>query len=210
MLLLNLALDYIEQHNKVIIDKSQTPEILKDLRHFGNLEESLAKFSRTKKNDDTKNKISHDESNLPENLIEKISAIGISNSQNTTNAMSSNKPLIQEINCEPVKAIVPEYNGEMVSTQDCGANSSKLLLNLKINLPKICSVQECDLNVDAVKKSLILNTTNADFYKQLVIELAKYEEQNRMVDIANINAKFVKKERILKIKIPILEKILKS
>lgn len=179
--ILNLAFDYIEGQNQVEIDRDDI-EVL-EAKYFGDLDEILRSLTVGSKTKSKETEIGQlEESDLPENLLNKLASLG----SNETGKDSGKS----QLNSAPKS---PVYEEKISSNQQA---------TFKIYLPMIDSFNQCDLKVDSAKKCLVLDTTKKEIYKQLVIPLSKLEDSYR-VDFNQVEAKFVKKERFLRVKVKI-------
>ena len=136
----------------------------------------------------------NNDTDLPENLYKKLSNLGTNDNTNKTPQTSLVEELSSVTNNTAIKT--PVYEDKITTT---GPNS---FYTLKIYLPLVESLTECKLNVDSARKNIVLDSK---VYKQLEIPF-KYLEESFYVDLDLIQAKFVNKEKILKIKIPLKPK----
>jgi hypothetical protein len=194
-----LAFKYIEAHNKVDVNHNGFI-IIEEC--YGDQKECILNLNNNKD-------INQNEIEMAKEALNSIKFKSNENDQETFHKLSDNilndlkisdsntntnkKLLIEEINekCEP--SYETKLNEEP---------SDKIYYEIKINLPKINSFNECDLNIE--NDYIALDTIKSD-YKQLKISLKNLSIK---YDILNdeIEAKFVKKTSILKIKIPLMLK----
>lgn len=200
-LLINLAFNYIEDQNTdSLINKSEY-QVLKNIDFKGDVSKWIKKLTSDKQTGKDPGQMSDLElareaigSNLPDSIINKVMNIELGESKATNQPKSTNeaskKPLIIEI---------PSYEEKLVPGK---TDTDQAYLEVRINLPRINSITECELNVDS--SVLILNAIK-ELYSELKIDLGRYENDH-IVDIDNLEAKFVKKTSTLRIKIPLQSK----
>ena len=199
-MLINLAFEYVESLNQVKINKSKF-ELLEDSKYYGDLGEHILLLTNKKLSEQT-DQISElemaraalgDQKHIPDTILNKLNNLTIRN--DTKSEASSNvsknvsKPLIEEL------IEVPSYKENFLMSKD-----GNQVYELKIHLPKISSMSECNLDID--DQYLRLDTTT-NCYKELNISLLdlnkKYKFSPEVVD-----AKFIKKTCLLKVKIPLI------
>lgn len=132
---------------------------------------------------------------LPDSIISKISTLDIAKAETDT------KPLIQEVEQPPVE---PTYEAKILRSK---TNQDQCFYDLRIYLPKLSSINECNLEIENEKEDfLILNFENKKLYKQLRISLVDLKQTYR-IESARIEAKFVKKNGTLHVKLPVVNSI---
>ena len=224
-MLINLAFIYLEDQNKHTKIKRSNFEILKNMNNKGDLQKCIQEI--TSKNDDSDgtnlNGMSDLElakaalesttgSNLPDNVLNKLININLVNpNSKSKNNKKQDKAFFVEENLsgfDTSKAETEPKNSKLILeilsyeekiTID-KEDSKKFYLEFRISLPKINSINECDLNVDC--NSLILNA-NKEFYSELEISLSKFKDKYE-IKVDDIEAKFIKKTSLLRIKIPMI------
>lgn len=183
--LASLAVDYVQNQNDNITVLSDDFEILPKSTHYGNLNDCISKLTSldNKKADDLADDLAGSSySKLPTSLIDRLSSIKLE-SKNPTPTV---KPpvLIQELTPES-----PPISYEEKLSPDGQS------FNIRVNLPaNVKSISDCRLFIND-DNTLILNVQN---HPQLDIPLAKH---GLVADEESIQAKLIKKENILKIKI---------
>lgn len=78
----------------------------------------------------------------------------------------------------------------------------KSIFELKIYLPKLNSINECDLDID---DDFITLNADTSLYKPLSVSLSKLNEKYEK-QIENIEAKFIKKTSLLRVRVPLIVK----
>ena len=198
-LLIKLAFQYTEKENQVELDQDDY-DIIEESICFGDEQEQISKLSKNS----SQNKMSDLElaqeameqlngKQLPDSILNKISGINKPKETSHNKDKNSSKVLIEEIKD------LPKY--EETYEKCIENNENKMYYNIKINLPNVESMNECELDVDEDFISL-----STSLYRQLKIPLfllrQKYEFQEN-----DITAKFVKNNQILKIKIYLKNKL---
>ncbi len=216
-MLINLAFQFVESQNSGIEINKTKFEILTTTDYFGDLNEHISKLTnkKYKKNDVSmsdldlaKEALDDEDSKIPANILTKLTTCGlsysasenkISNTRTTTTTSKPQKkstPLIEEVFEDSNCASLPKYEENICQVEQT-LNDQVAVYNLKVYLPTLSSVNDCQLDIN--DNSLTLNTKNK-MYKQLDISLvdlrSKYSFSNE-----DIQAKFVKKTAILKVKI---------
>lgn len=191
---LELAFEYIEQQNNTKVNRNEY-SILKEKRYFGDLSQ-IQKFISVKKESTETTEASVIDSDLPENLIQKLTNLSTKKSSSSTNETSKHV-VIEEITSTPPQTLkLPIYEEKVKDS----------FYTLKIHLPLAESFSECELNIDSVNKCILLDVQN--IYKKLMIPFGHLEE-SFIVDTSQIQAKFVRKDRMLKVKIPLISNLTK-
>ena len=208
-MLVKLAFQYVESQTKCEINQ-QKYEIVQDFDCFGDLNECISNLTnvKTEKSNISKldlakealDSIESNKNNLPESILSKIANLNIKNPPSEEKIdqakVVNKKPLIEEINSE--KLTCPVYE-ESVSNDKKDTNL--IIYEVKIYLPKISSMQECELDIE---NDWLILTTSEFLYKKLSISLLKQKELfDMMTD--DIEAKFIKKTSILRVKIPMVK-----
>ena len=207
-MLIKLAFQYVESQNKVELNYYKYV-VEKNFAHFGDLDECISDLTKTSNNRETPNSskidmakealnsIESNKNSLPDSILSQIANLNMESNEKVSTAgkdAESKKPLIQEVNSEPVKIPVYEENFSSETHGD--------FCDLKIYLPKISSFKECELDID--NNCELTLKANELFYKKLTISLDKYRETHEIM-LDCIEAKFVKKSSLLKIKIPLVK-----
>lgn len=192
---MELAFDYIEQQNNTKVNRNEY-SILKESRYFGDLNQ-IQKFISVKKESPETLEASMIDSDLPENLIQKLTNLSTKKSASTTTNETNKHVVIEELKSTPPQTLkLPIYEEKVKDS----------FYTLKIHLPLVESFSECELNIDSVNKSILLDVQNT--YKNLMIPFG-HLEGSFIVDTSQIQAKFVRKDRILKVKIPLISNLSK-
>ena len=199
-MLIHLAFEYVESFNQVKINKSKF-ELLEDSTYYGDLSEHILLLTNKKLSEQT-DQMSElemaraalgDQKHIPDTILNKLNNLTIRNdakSEASTNASNSQaRPLIEEL------IELPSYKENFLISKD-----GIQFYELKIYLPKISSMSECNLDID--DQYLRLNTT-ANCYKELNISLSELNKKYQ-VSPEVVEAKFVKKTCLLKVKIPLI------
>jgi hypothetical protein len=198
-MLIELAFKYIEEQNKV------------DLNHNGFIiiEECYGDEKECILNLNNNKDINQNEIEMAKEALNAIKLKSNENDQETLNKLSDNilKDLkIGDSNINVDKKVLIEEVNEIAEPSFESKLNEETLENIfyeiKISLPKVKSFSECDLNIE---NDYITLDVNKGYYKQLKISL---KDLLIKYDILNdeIEAKFVKKLSILKIKIPLILK----
>lgn len=190
-LVLTLVFDYIETQNNLKVDRNNYT-IVKEKNYFGDVSQ-LDQFTSIKKTPAQDDNSSIPDSDLPENLIKRLSSLGAR--ETSSNEASSKKMIIEEI----TKTSEAEKRSLLPVFEEKVQNS---MYSLKIHLPLVESFSECELNIDSNKKVLILDIPGKNEYKKLEISIRKLED-SYFVDTDHVEAKFVRKDKVLRVKIPL-------
>ena len=207
-MLVKLAFQYIESQNKVEVNYYKY-EIMQSASLFGDLNECIFNLSKIKSSGNEVNKldmakealnsINSNKNDLPDSILNKIANLNEDDKRDgcVKNEMTTTvKPLIQEVNLDGGSSKLPVYEENVLKDK----NSSNLdIYDLKVYLPKITSFSECELDIE---NDLLTLKTSESIYKTLNISLAKFRETHCIMS-DEINAKFIKKSTILKVKIPL-------
>ena len=198
-MLINLAYMYTEDQNEEIkVDKNKI-EILQNSLYYGNLDYQISKLTNKKyKSTMSDLEIAKEalgpDSGIPDNILNKLSGlndISISKSEPPT----ENKNLIEEIG--PLRS--PSYEEKFTESKN---SAFCKIFELRVDLPKINSMNECELDIDT--DYLTLNFKNK-CYQELKIPIIKLKEEYKFT-AENIEAKFIKKTSVLRVKITLANK----
>lgn len=191
-MLIELSIKFVQNQNNCKIDDLNF-SVLVNSNCYGDVALNVANLSQ-KQNEKLKSDLDLakealgsmglDDKKLPDKLLNELAGIGIE--QSPVNDQKTN--LIEELE----EKIVPEYEEKFV------LNNSECTHEIKIYLPKVNSIKECDLSIN--KNELVLNALN---YNCLNICLIK-NGQKYAYNEDKIEAKFFKNKSFLKIKIPII------
>jgi hypothetical protein len=225
-LLVQLAFNYIEDQNKAIaIDRASHYEILQNVTCKGDVNKCIEKLSLKMGGNGAgvgsgpsmsdlemaKEALgSVTGSQLPDNILNKLMGMDLDQTSNTTTTTTGNKlensdkvklgveketidnkkhpVLIQEI---------PSYESKIVGVSESD-DGSRFCFDLRVSLPNIKSIGECELEVDGEAVTLI---ANREFYGELVVPLGHLRATYDL-DVDGVAAKFVKKTSVLRVKIP--------
>ena len=202
-MLINLAFQYIQEQNSVSIDLISF-KLLNDTICFGNAEKNTSMLTKeygkkvpSKAEFNAANEaIKAMESNqVPdeETILNNLLKLNINpNAKKCQSSFEENKnhaPLIEDLN---PSFEVPKFTVEVIEK-----NVEDIILQIKIHLSMVSSISECDLSIDNKKIHLIANKA---FYKPLEISLHEYENKYKL-NLDDLDAKFIKKSCMLKLKI---------
>lgn len=198
-MLINLGFQFVENQNECKITTNRF-EIIES-EHFGDINKCLAKLTNKIVSTDAHDTIikfkDKDKTDIPESLYGKIASINLKSQTQNDNKFNK-KNLIEEINKNDPKNM-PNYE-EKISDQK--NDLKKATYEIKVNLVGVNSMNECNLDIDS--DYLTLNTTNK-IYSELKISLKDLKSKYDL-ETETIEAKFVKKTSILKIKIALSAK----
>lgn len=198
-MLINLAYMYTEDQNEgILVDKTKI-EILQNALLYGNLDYQISKltnkkFKSTMSDLEMAKQALGSDSTLPDNILNKLSGVSEINISKSDLEVE-NKNLIEEIG--PISS--PSYEEKL--TESRNATFSKVY-EIRVNLPKVNSMSECELDIDT--ECLTLNFTNK-CYEELKIPMNQLKRDYDFT-AENIEAKFIKKTSILRIKISLANK----
>ena len=209
-LLIKLAFKYIENQNKVNVEENEY-KIVESTNCYGDVKDCVFKLTKNGKNanemsdlelaKEALGSMESNQVNLPDSVIKKIANLNIDKDIDKKvqdmSVSSEKKSLIQEVNEEPAQ--IPAYEESIINDKE---NVNKAIFDLKIKLTKISSMSECQLNIDNLNLTL---DSNELYYKQLSISLLELNKKYEILS-DDIEAKFVKKSCILKVKIPLVLK----
>ncbi len=194
-MLINLAFQYTEEQNPEIKIDTRSFGILKTTLVYGNLDEHISKLTNRnyKSNmsdlDIAKEALKGTETNIPESILSKLGTLGSLSEDKTP---EKSKSLIEELN--PTN--VPSYEESLIEFKD---SAGKKLYELRINLPKVFSMNECELDID---EECITLGVKSLCYDKLKVSLASFKSTYEFLT-ENIEAKFIKKTSILRVRIPL-------
>lgn len=187
-MLINLSIQFVQNQNKCKIDEKNFTVLNSNC--YGDVDRNLANLTQ-KQNEKVKSDVDLakealssmglDDKVLPDNLLNELAGIGIEAPVQKEQKVG----LIEELD----EKTLPEYEENFVQKQTSCTHE------IKIYLPKVNSFKECELNID--KNELVLSALN---YNTLKIKLLK-NGQKYDFDQDKIEAKFIKKKFVLKIKI---------
>ena len=204
-MLINLGFQFIENQNDSIKINKNKFTILNDQTHNGDLKQCINKLTNKEQSEMSAanliNSLSEeDRKNIPDTIIKKLIGMNLDEETATTNNKQEKKNLIELIENNDFN--LPKFNAKIIESKE---DEMKAVYNIKINLIGVNSMNECILDIDQAANSLLLNTSTK-VYSELKIPLAdlnnKYVIQSQLIE-----AKFIKKTSILKVKIPLLLKI---
>lgn len=204
-MLINLGFQFIENQNDSVKINKNKFTILKDQTHNGDLKQCINKLTNKEQSEMSAanliNSLSEeDRKNIPDTIIKKLIGMNLEEETATTNNKQEKKNLIELIENNDFN--LPKFNAKIIESKE---DEMKAVYDIKINLIGVNSMNECILDIDQAANSLLLNTSTK-YYSELKIPLAdlnkKYLIQSQLIE-----AKFVKKTSILKVKIPLLLKI---
>jgi hypothetical protein len=204
-MLINLAIQYLEDQNAVSIDLDSV-KVLNDTICFGDKEVNASKLTR----EHAKKVSTQYEFNAANEAFKAMESNQMPDEQTVFNNLlklninpNAKKPQQkQQENDKPkVKLIedlnpdyeLPKYELEIID-KDVDIDHDTVI-QIKIHLSKINSISECDLSIESRKITLIANKA---FYKPLEIILNDYEAKFKF-DLDQLEAKFIKKSCILKL-----------
>ena len=212
-MLIKLAFQYIESQNKVEVNYYKY-EVLQSVSYYGDLNECILNLSKIKnKGEESSNKaskldmakealssINSNKNNLPDSILSKIANLNMEDKKDESerDEVTKAKPLIQEVNpvVEPDSMKIPVYEEKILSDKN---DSTLDIYDLKINLPKISSFSQCDLDIE---NDVLTLKTNESIYKKLTISLVRFRDTYFIMS-DEVDAKFIKKSSILRVKIPL-------
>ncbi len=197
-MLINLAFQYTEEQNTEIKIDINSYEILKSTVLYGNLDDQISKL--TKRNykggmsdlDLAKEALKGTESNIPETILSKLGTIG---NLTYNDLAEKSKNLIEELNPNNI----PSFEENFIESKN---DSSNKLYELRINLPKISSMNECELDIDDECITLVVKNL---CYDKLTVSL-KNLKLSYQFSTDNIEAKFIKKTSTLRVRFPLENK----
>ena len=199
-MLIELAFKYIEEQNKVDVNHNGFI-IIEEC--YGDQKECILNLNNNKD-------ISQNEMDMAKEALNSIKLTSNDIDQETMTKLSDNilKDLkIGESNVNTNrKVLIEEVNEKIEPSYETKLNeeiTDKVYYEIKINLPKVNSFSECELNIEDDYLTL---DTNKACYKQLKISLTELANRYNILH-DEIEAKFVKKTSILKIKIPLVLKL---
>jgi len=212
-MLVKLAFQYVESQNKVELNYNKN-EILQNVSHYGELDECIFNLSQTKSKQATSkleaNKldlakealesINSNKSSLPDSILNKIANLNVEDKRDieSKKECTNKAPLIQEVNMgDPLK--IPVYEENVLADKN---NTNLDIYELKIYLPKINSFNECNLDIE---NDVLTLKTIESIYKNLTISLVSFRKSHD-IKSDEIEAKFIKKNSTLKVKIPLNKK----
>jgi hypothetical protein len=213
-LLISLAFNYVEDQNKTIVIDKSNYEILANVNCKGDVNKCIEKLtSRSGAAPDINPNMSDlemakealnafdsskgDSSKLPDSILNKLIGMDLNQKANKTAAAKS--VLVEELDTKIVEKPATNLILEIPSFE---SKISQDHFEIKISLPKINSISECDLNVDEHGLTL---SANSQFYSELKVSFADMKKTHE-VSVNDVEAKFVKKTCLLKIKMPIVLK----
>lgn len=199
-MLINLALQYTEEQNPEVKVNSNKFDILKETLFYGNLEYQISKLTNRKYKpgmsdlDMAKEALGDTESAIPTSILNKLGNLGNIGDQTSEscNKTIKTKNLIEEVN--PTN--LPSYQEKIVQSKE---DSGKTVFELRINLPKVESMKECELDIDA--DCITLNVKD-NIYDSLKVSLTTIKNDYTF-SVNEIEAKFIKKVSVLRVKIPL-------
>ncbi len=215
-LLINLAFNYIEDQNKSILIDKTNHEILENVTCKGDVNKCIEKLTSKSSEASVKPNMSDldmakealnslnsnsDGSKLPDSVLNKLIGMDLNREAEPKKKLVEDLEVkTPEISQKPAPKLIleiPSYESRIVKNDE-----GKELFEVRISLPKMSSIGECDLNVE--QSGLTLNT-NKEFYDELKVSFDDLRTTHA-VDVDKAEAKFIKKSYILKIKIPLTSK----
>ena len=217
-MLIDLGFKFVENQCKVDINTNKF-EVIKD-DCYGNLNECIAKLTKredsgaTASSEPTLEDIKKD---IPDSIFNKLANMNFKTESDPKKETKSEKPsvkknLIEELDSKSDgnttrKVFNEELDRKIQKTPTyeekiLNDDSTKAIYDLKINLTGINSMAECSLNID--DNYLTLNTTK--IYSELKISLMDLKN-NYDFRTENIEAKFVKKTSVLRVKVNLFVKL---
>lgn len=201
--LIGLAFQYCEQENPNVKLDTTTFDILKDTLLYGNLEHHISRLTKKnyKKNmsdlEIAKEALGED-TPIPDSILNKIGNLnmaGASSQATSSLKKETGKTLIEEVDSDNL----PTYEEKVITGKD---DTDQKINEIRINLPKVNSISECKLDMDAEFLTLVCKNK---VYNKLKIPLMVLKEKYSFTP-ENIEAKFIKKTSILRVKIPLEKK----
>nr|XP_006823603.1 PREDICTED: PIH1 domain-containing protein 2-like [Saccoglossus kowalevskii] len=174
-LLINLALDLVRDKNKVKISRKY--ELCFDFNFKGDQRLLKNTFSKSEPQEqegkDVASYMDNPESMLQHLGLSKSEAgmckVNFEKKMNLEKKSNSSKKLIQEMGNEE-KFVEPTYE---ISIKDVSGKKPRRIV-LKISLPEVHSVQECDLNISKVFYSICILIVIIAQYCQVIILMFDY------------------------------------
>lgn len=191
-MLINLSIKFVQNQNKCKIDEKNFTVLNSNC--YGDVNRNMTnltqKQSEKVKSDmelakEALNSMGLDDKNLPDKLLGELACIGTEVQKHKENKVG----LIEELD----EKTLPKYEENFVQKKDGCTHE------INVYLPKVNSFKECELNID--KNELVLNALN---YNALKIDLLKNGQRYDFYQ-DKIEAKFLKKKFVLKIKIPVIQ-----
>jgi hypothetical protein len=222
-MLIDLALNFIQDQNKDLeYSEKSKYEILNKIDFKGDLEATIQKLtSKTKSNKSQMNDLklakdwlssidSKSNENLPDGVLNKLINLNLNQSPsknesnheiNTSRSVILDEPNDKAIMTHKSNLIleIPHYEEKIVYNNENNNKIEIVYKEIKIQLPNVKSMSECELNFES--DSIILISLQNNF-SDLKISLEKLNA-NYAIKTDDIEAKFFKKSSILRIRIPL-------
>lgn len=200
--LIGLAFQYCEQENPSVKLDITTFDILKDTLLYGNLEHHISRLTKKSYKNMSDLEIAKEalgeDSPIPDSILNKIGNLNMAGSSSQASkglTKETGKTLIEEVDSDNL----PTYEEKVITAKD---DPGQKINEIRINLPKVNSISDCKLDMDAEFLTLVCKNK---VYNKLKIPLMILKEKYSFTP-ENIEAKFIKKTSLLRVKIPLESK----